>query len=214
VRATASFVAALLMPGLAWAHPHIWVSQTVTPIVSGGSYTGVEIEWRFDPESSEEEILAIDEDHDGKLSAEEVRLLAADTMPKLQKDGFLTWVNTGGKDFRPPRVEGFNARIADPATFTPPDWDRHAGDKDAPAEKHAAPKPQRARNLVYVMRFMLLQPVKAFSITTFDAEDFIRIEVDKPRVLAGCRLAKHPIYKAEFVPGYPVFADTVSCKIP
>jgi hypothetical protein len=61
---------------------------------------------------------------------------------------------------------------------------------------------------------MLPQPAKTFSITTFDAEDFIRVEIDKARVPKECRLAKHPIYKAEFVPGYPVFADTVSCKIP
>ena len=214
MRAVAAFVAALLLPALAWAHPHIWISQTVTPIVLGGSFTGVEVEWRFDPESSEEEIPAIDENHDGKLSLEEVRLLAADTMPKLQKDGFLTWLNTGGKDFRPPKGDGFNARIADPATFTPPEWDRHAGDKDAPPEKRAAPKPQRARNLVYVMRFMLPQPTKTFSITTFEPDDFIRVEVDRTRVPKECRLAKHPTYKAEFVPGYPVFADTVSCKLP
>jgi hypothetical protein len=214
VKGTIAFVAALMVPALAWAHPHIWISQTVTPIVSGGNYTGVEIEWRFDPESSEDEIPAIDENHDGKLSVEEVRRLAANSMPNLQKDGFLTWLNTGGKDFRPPKGDGFNARIADPATFTPPDWDRHAGDKDAPADKHAAPKPSRARNLVYVMRFMLPQPVKAFSITTFDSEDFIRIEVDKAKAPSGCTLAKHPTYKAEFVPGYPVFADRVSCRLP
>ncbi|MBV8391855.1 MAG: hypothetical protein JOY81_01605, partial [Alphaproteobacteria bacterium] len=47
-----------------------------------------------------------------------------------------------------------------------------------------------------------------------DREDFIRVEVDKAKVPAGCTLSKHPTYKAEFVPGHPVFADRVSCRIP
>ena len=52
------------------------------------------------------------------------------------------------------------------------------------------------------------------SITTYDPDDFIRIEVDKASVPAGCHLAKHPSYKAEFIRGYPVFADTVTCQLP
>ena len=45
-------------------------------------------------------------------------------------------------------------------------------------------------------------------------DDFIRIEVDKASLPAACTLAKHPTYKAEFVRGYPVFADIVSCRQP
>ena len=78
----------------------------------------------------------------------------------------------------------------------------------APAERHSP------RNLVYTMRFALPEPVKAFTITTYDPEDFMRVEVDKTKVPAGCKLAKHPTYKSEFVPGHPVFADAVSCKLP
>jgi hypothetical protein len=33
-------------------------------------------------------------------------------------------------------------------------------------------------------------------------------------VPAGCHLTKHPSYKAEFIRGYPVFADTVTCQLP
>ena len=186
-----------------------------------GKYTHVEIEWKFDPESSEDEIPAIDEDKDGKISAEEIKLLVHDTMPELQKFGFMTWLNTGGKDFHPTRLPTFTARIDDPATFTPADWDRSAGrprGMPMPANKQAQ-LPARAekhspRNLVYTMRFALPQPTKAFSITTYDPEDFIRFEVDKAKLPAGCKFDKHPTYKSEFVPGQPVFADRVSCKLP
>jgi len=102
-----------------------------------------------------------------------------------------------------------------------PDWDRSAGDKSGmpmPDNKRAnqptGPRPTGPRNLVYVMRFDLPQPAKTFSITTFDPDDFIRIEVNKDQIPAGCSLAKSPTYKAEFVRGYPVFADTVTCQLP
>src|ERR1700742_4743224 len=92
----------LAVPAAAWAHPHIWISQTVKPVVTDGKYTAIEIEWRFDPESSEDEIPPIDENGDGVISEQENKLLIKDTLPSLQNDGYLTWLNTGGADFHPP----------------------------------------------------------------------------------------------------------------
>lgn len=215
--------AALLVPGVASAHPHIWISQHVRAIEQGGKFTHVEIEWRFDPEASEGEIPPIDEDGDGRISMAETKALADDMLPELEKVGFLTWLNTGAKDFRPPQKPTLAARIDDPATFTPPEWNHDDGDeKDAKGgmpmpENKQVKQPKRQggpRNLVYVMRFALPQPVKSFSITTQDGEDFIRVEVDKASLPSGCALDKHPTYKSEFVPGKPVFADRVSCKLP
>jgi len=205
---------ALLAPGPALAHPHIWILQQVRPIVVDGKYTQVEVDWRFDPETSESEIAAIDENHDGKFSAAEIRLLVKDTMPGFEKDGFMTFLNTGGKDFRPAKAASFAARIEAPASFAPPDWDRHAGDKDEPAEKGPAASAQLPRNLVYTMRYALPQPTKTFSLTTFDPEYFVRYDIDRAKLAAGCRWGKHPTYKSEFIPGQPVFADTIACKLP
>lgn len=214
--------AALLAPAIAFAHPHIVVQQVVRAIAKDGKYTHVEIEWRFDPFSSEVEIPLIDENKDGKFSARESKLLADEMLPELKGYGFLSWINTGGKDFRPPKLPQFTARIDDPASFIPPEWDRSAGDNSGmqmPPNKRAAgpggpPHKQGPRNLVYVMRFALPEPAKLLSIATFDPDDFIRIEVDKASVPAGCSLAKHPTYKAEFIRGYPVFADVVTCQLP
>lgn len=213
--------AALLAPAAAFAHPHIVVQQVVRAIAKDGKYTHVEIEWRFDPFSSEVEIPLIDENKDGKFSARESKLLADEMLPELKGYGFLSWINTGGKDFRPTRLPQFTARIDDPASFIPPEWDRSAGDNSGmqmPANKRAAgpggPRKQGPRNLVYVMRFALPEPAKLLSIATFDPDDFIRIEVDKTSVPAGCSLGKHPTYKAEFIRGYPIFADVVTCQLP
>ncbi len=211
----------LLLPAAASAHPHIWISQAVRVVTADGKYTHVEVVWKFDPETSEDEIPAIDEDKDGKFSEAEIKLLVQDSMPELQKFGFMTWLNTGAKDFRPATRPDFAARIDDPATFTPPDWNHTEGDGDGmpmPANKQAKIPPQKdkhsPRNLVYTMRFALPQPVKAFTVTTYDPEDFMRFEVDKATLPSGCTFDKHPTYKSEFVPGHPVFADRVSCQLP
>ncbi|SJZ49526.1 ABC-type uncharacterized transport system, substrate-binding protein [Enhydrobacter aerosaccus] len=209
-------VIALLLPMAASAHPHIWMLQRVKPIVTDGKFTAVEIEWRFDPTSSENEIAVIDENKDGRFSPDEVKRLADDTLQALEKSGFMTWLNVGGKDFQPKKEELFDARIEDPATFAPAEWDRTAGDKDTATSKPEAQKvpPQKPRNLVYTIRLALPQPVKAFTITTYDPEDFIRVDVGKGKLPQDCKLGKHPSYKSEFIPGQPVFADTVSCKLP
>ena len=181
----------------------------------------VEIEWRFDPFSSEIEIPLIDENQDGKFSAKEVKTLADEMMPELKNYGYLTWLNTGSKDFRPPKRPDFSARIDDPASFIPPEWNRAAGDKggmEMPANKKAAqpdaPRKNGPRNLVYIMRFALPEPSKSFSVVTYDPEDFMRVEINKAIIPAGCTLSNSPAHKAEFVRGYPVFADIVTCQLP
>ena len=213
-------LAFVLAPALAWAHPHIWIQQHVRVFAKDGKYTHVEIEWRFDPSSSEVEIPLIDEDHDGKLSAREVKLLAGEMLPELKNYGYMSWLNTGAKDFRPTNPPEFIARIDDPASFVPAEWDRSAGDAGMPMPQNkragdtAGPRKKGPRNLVYVMRFALPEPSKLLSITTYDPDDFIRIEVDRWTVPKGCVLGKHSTYKAEFIRGYPVFADVVTCQFP
>jgi ABC-type uncharacterized transport system substrate-binding protein len=215
-----SALVALLLPASAWAHPHIWISQHVRVISENGSYVAFELEWHFDPMSSEGEIPAIDEDGDGTFSLREVKALADDMLPELAKVGYQTWLRTGGSDFHPTLPPILNARIDQPATFTPPDWDHDEGDKDAgmpmPENKRVAPppKPEVPRNLVYIMRFPLAQPVKSLDIVTFDPEDFVRFDVDKASLPPDCTLDKDPTYKSEFVPGKPVFADRVTCRLP
>jgi ABC-type uncharacterized transport system substrate-binding protein len=212
-------LAAVLAPAIAMAHPHVIISQTVRAIEASGGYAEVEIEWRFDPDASEGEIPAIDEDKDGKISSEELALLARDTMPSLQQFGFQTWLNAGGEDFQPKSTSVFIAGIENPATFKPPDWDHTAGDGEKmPDNKRQElpvdPAAQAPRNLVYTFRFTLPQPTKVFTITTYDADDLIRFEVDQASLPATCALDKHPTYKSEFVPGQPVYADRVTCRLP
>jgi Protein of unknown function (DUF1007) len=212
--ALTALLAMLLSTG-AEAHPHMWISQVVRVIAKDGKFTHVELEWRFDPFASEGEIPLIDEDEDGRLSPQEVNALVKTTLPALREDGYMTWLNIGGKDFRPPKLPAFAAHIDDPAHFMLSEQDHAASIEDTPQKSPAiGAKKRTPRNLVYVMRFELPEPSKFVSVTTLDPEDFIRVAVDKASRPANCTIGKHPTYKSEFVPGRPVFADLTSCRLP
>ncbi len=230
--------AAALLGGLATAllsapvlaHPHVLISQVVRFVESDGAFTHVEVEWRFDPMASELEIAAADDNRDGQLSPKEVKALAELAVGELKELGYLTWINTGDKDFRP-KSPVFNARIANPAIFMPEDWaptadmpggpmPPSAGAKGAaPKDKHAKPR-QGPRNLVYTLRYALPQPAKTVAVSAIDPEDFVRIELDKktPWEIVGgnatCAVDKNNAAKSEYWPGNPFFADRVTCKLP
>jgi hypothetical protein len=224
-------VALLASVSPALAHPHILISSVTRFIEKDGQFTHVEIEWRFDPMASSLEIVAADADRDGKLSPKEIKALGDIALPELKSFGYLAWFSTGDKDFRPPKVPTFDARIADPAIFVPDDWaptpDPPGGPmaKPGPPPKPAAKvegKGRRFRNLVYVFRYPLATPTKTLSVAALDPEDFIRIEADRgnPHEIVGrtegvqCKLDKHPTLKSEYWPGNPVFADRVTCTLP
>jgi hypothetical protein len=211
----------------------VLIAQVVRFVEKDGAFTHVEVEWRFDPMASELEIAAADGNRDGILSAKEEKSLADLAASELGKLGYLTWINTGAKDFRP-KAPAFKAHIANPPVFVPEDW---APTPDAPpggpmsssgngAKGAAAPplrgqKPTRPmRNLVYTLRFALPQPSKTVAVAAIDPEDFVRIELEKKtpwEVIGGsatCVVDKHPTVKSEYWPGYPFFADRVTCKLP
>ena len=82
--------------------------------------------------TSEVEIPAIDEDKDGKISAEEIELLVRDTMAELAQVRLHDLAEHRRQGFHPTKAPDFTARIDDPATFTPPDWDRSEGHRQWP----------------------------------------------------------------------------------
>jgi len=219
---------ALLLATPALAHPHLLIGQTVRFIVKDGQFTHVEVEWAFDPFSSDLEIAAADDDKDGKLSPREVAELAKIALPELKRFGYLTWINSGGKDERPAIAPTFAARIANPAIFVPGAW---APVQDSPSAAPAPGAPPAKiggkgeppmRNLVYVLRYPLARPSKTVSLAAIDPDDYIRIEASETRPFvvegdggrASCRKDKHPEIKSEFVRARPFFADRVTCILP
>jgi hypothetical protein len=213
----------------AFAHPHMLISQAVRFIAKDGVFTHVELEWAFDPMSSDLEILAIDEDKDGKISAREEKELSKVVIPELKRFGYLAWFNTGSKDERPNAPPAFKARIANPASFVPGGWapvPDAAGNLPPMAGaimgKGIDPKAPGMRNLIYMLRYALPRPSKSVSVAAIDEEDYIRIEVAPATAFAvegdggkaQCKADKHPTVKAEYFRGHPFFADRVTCTLP
>ena len=61
IAGTVLAAAVAFVPLAAAAHPHLWISQSVRVGAENGAYTHIEIEWKFDPHASEDEIPAIDQ---------------------------------------------------------------------------------------------------------------------------------------------------------
>lgn len=229
-------VAAWACAGVASAHPHVCIAQTLRFVEKDGFFTHVETEWRFDPFTSEPQIRIFDADRDGKLSAKEAKELADDALPSLRDHKYFVLLNTGREDFRPSRRPGFEASVLDPAAYVPGTWqpspDGTAPDNRfetvcAPGPAAVAPgsgeaRPRKFRNLVYFVRHALPAPAKTVSAAVVDAEDFVRFGADPARpfeVVGGsgravCTLDKHPTEKAEYWPGVVFHADRVTCRLP
>ena len=146
----------------ALAHPHILISSIVRFIEKDGQFTHVEIEWRFDPMASSIEIMAADGDRDGKLSPKESKALGDVALSELKGFGYLTWLSTGEKDFRPPKAPTFHARIADPAVFVPEDWAPTADPPGGRMAKPGAPAKPAAKVETKARRFRASSMSSAF----------------------------------------------------
>jgi len=123
----------------------------------------------------------------------------------------MSWINTAGKDFRPAAPPQFSARIDDPASFVPPKWKIRAGDNAGMPD--AA---QQAAGTVGAAQDGPAQPGlchafcarahKSWSITTYDPDDFIRIE--SQGAVRPAATSPAPEAQGRVIRGYPVFAES------
>jgi ABC-type uncharacterized transport system substrate-binding protein len=89
-------VFALLVPSLALAHPHVWVTATSTVVTKpDGTITAIRHRWTFDEPFSAYAVMGMDKDGDGKFSREELAPFAKINMESLHEYGFFTSVKQG-----------------------------------------------------------------------------------------------------------------------
>lgn len=55
-----------------WAHPHVWVDTDLTLLVEGNSFTGLKVEWVFDPLYSASFVQEVDTNGNQQLEPAEV----------------------------------------------------------------------------------------------------------------------------------------------
>ena len=68
---TGSVLSKAIMPGLACAHPHVFVDNRVTFLFDGSRLTGFRENWLFDEVFSDQLLQDFDTNHDGQFSKAE-----------------------------------------------------------------------------------------------------------------------------------------------
>lgn len=86
-------VAAAMMPAVAVAHPHVWVtSRSDIVFDAGGMISAVRHSWTFDDGFSAYATQGLDEDGDGTLTREELQPLAQVNVESLHEFEFFTYL--------------------------------------------------------------------------------------------------------------------------
>ena len=165
------FLAAVLLPTSALAHPHVFVDATVEIVFdTAGKMTAVRNIWQFDDAFSEYAIQGLDKDDDGKLSDAELKPLAKVNVDSLKDFDFFTYLTVAKNT----------------ATFVPPEeyWlEFHGG------------------RLTLFFTLPLKKPVAVGPKTMleiFDPEYFVAFEFAKTNPVkldgapAGCTAVHHP----------------------
>jgi ABC-type uncharacterized transport system substrate-binding protein len=90
--------ALVLGPGVAQAHPHVWITATSELIYApDGSVTGVRHAWTFDDMFSTYALQGIETKTKGVYSREELGALAQTNVESLKEFGFFTFAKADGK---------------------------------------------------------------------------------------------------------------------
>jgi ABC-type uncharacterized transport system substrate-binding protein len=88
----------VLSPGVAQAHPHVWITATSELIYApDGSVTGVRHAWTFDDMFSTYALQGIETKTKGVYSREELAALAQTNVESLKEFGFFTFAKADGK---------------------------------------------------------------------------------------------------------------------
>ncbi len=85
----------VLLPPLAAAHPHVWVTVETTVLYDGGKVSGFTHKWTFDEMYTTMAIEGLDANGDGTYSKEELAELAKVNIEGLQEFGYFTYAKLG-----------------------------------------------------------------------------------------------------------------------
>ncbi len=103
------FVAGALLPGTAYAHPHVFIDNTVTFVFSGDKITGFRENWVFDDVFSDQLLQQFDTDHNGKFDAKESKAVGETVLPNVKQFHYFTYVWVDKKELPPIPPKDFKA---------------------------------------------------------------------------------------------------------
>lgn len=98
----------LLVPGLAFAHPHMSLVSSCRFVWKGDALSGVYLDWAFDPYFSADIIRGYDSDKDGAFNPKETDAVYGHAFQNLRKYYYFTFIRQGSVRTNPKTVSDFS----------------------------------------------------------------------------------------------------------
>ena len=109
--ALAVLAAASAVPGPAAAHPHVWITATLTFLFDGARLVGLRQSWTFDPFFSSFLIEEFDADGDGRFDGAEQAVLRDNAFASTAEYDYFTFLRLGDEQLKVEEVADFAASI-------------------------------------------------------------------------------------------------------
>jgi len=110
-RAVLALIVLLLTPGLARAHPHVWIEHRLDVVLNGAALHGLHLTWTFDEMYSS----MIKEDYtatkDGKIGPADIKRIERDAFSNLSNYNYFVEASLDGKALKFSKVEAFDVRV-------------------------------------------------------------------------------------------------------
>jgi ABC-type uncharacterized transport system substrate-binding protein len=101
----------VFVPGYLFAHPHVFIDNTVTIVFDRNGLSGIRAKWVFDEMFSSMIIHDYDRNKDGTFSAAEIEKIRNGAFSNIKKFHYFTHVKIEGKDFIVNYVKNFSASL-------------------------------------------------------------------------------------------------------
>jgi ABC-type uncharacterized transport system substrate-binding protein len=103
----------LIGPGVAEAHPHVFIDNRLTFAFADGKVASFKTDWRFDEIFTEDLLGQFDVDGDKQFSAAESEQVKEGTLPNLAAFRYFTYIYLNGKDLGTMTPSSFVADVID-----------------------------------------------------------------------------------------------------
>lgn len=102
---------ALLLPGQAWAHPHVLIDAHIIVLFDKGLIHALQIGWKFDPVYSSSLVSDFDTDKSATLSAKEIAAIEKDAFQDTAQHQYFTYASIDGQPVAWPRARDFTLLV-------------------------------------------------------------------------------------------------------
>ncbi len=102
----------ILLPALAYAHPHMFLTSRAEFVWEGPRLSGCWLDWTFDRFFSAD-LMSFDANGDGAFNASETRKVYENAFIYLKNYYYFTFIRQGNNRWNPKGVSGFSVRQTD-----------------------------------------------------------------------------------------------------